>query len=296
MAGRNARSVLKDLDKALQQVNWKGVPSDISHLCDPDHMEAFKKLGNNESVISSWIVQEVTTRINSALEYKICSLGCQDGKLDQMVLSKLAKNHPKVKFQYTGIEADEQVCETLEEQLTGSIPNVETTIVTLDYDEITKDDISEQFDLILMASCTYFAPSLEPMLKGAIELLKPSGELVIVSSSKQSIDELITRFWFHQRKHDLNTTEILAATLAKLGIKHKISKETVTFDLSEGLKEKFASPPSQMILDHLVFTHLEDYPPEISKLCVEYLEALAEHKPNGKQVVTSLSDMIVITK
>ena len=82
-----------------------------------------------------------------------------------------------------------------------------------------------------MANCTYHASALDPMLTGATQLLKPGiGELVIISSSRQSLYELITRFYSHQRTYELYTAETVTAALGKLGINYKVEQDTTAID------------------------------------------------------------------
>ena len=247
---------LSELDGVLSNTKWHGPPSDMTHLHDPQHLDVFKHLGNSESVISQRIVDKAKALIESSSpkEFRICSVGCEDGSLDKVVLDELSKAYPSVKFHYTGIETDEQVCETAEDKLTETASNVQVEFAVKDYEELSKDDFVEGFDLMFMVNCTYYASSLEELLKGAVQLLKPSGELIIISSSRQSFEELITRFWSHQRKHDLYTSETVTATLSKLGIKHTVDKATVTFDLTDCFNDNFKSSSSLLILDHLVFT------------------------------------------
>ena len=251
-----AAQTLSELDGVLSNTKWHGPPSDMTHLHDPKHLEVFKHLGNSESVISQRIVEKAKALIESSSpkELRICSVGCEDGSLDKVVLDELSKAYPSIKFHYTGIEMDEQVAEAAEDRLTETASNVQVEFVFKDYEELSKDDFNEAFDLMFMVNCTYYASSLEELLKGAVQLLKPSGELIIISSSRQSFEELITRFWSHQRKHDLYTSETVTATLSKLGIKHTVDKAPVTFDLTECFNDNFKSASSLLILDHLVFT------------------------------------------
>ena len=250
-----ATQALSELDGVLSQTKWHGPPSDMTHLQDSQHLEAFKHLGNSEVVISQRIVEKAKALIESSgsKEFRICSVGCEDGSLDRVVLGELSKAHPSVKILYTGIEIDEQVCDVAEERLNDVASNVKVEIVAKDYEELSKEDFTA-FDLMLMVNCTYYASSLEELLKGAVQLLRPSGELIIISSSRQSFEELITRFWSHQRKHELYTSESVTATLSKLGIKHTVDKAPVTFDLTECFDDNFNSSSSLLILDHLVFT------------------------------------------
>ena len=251
-----AGKTLNELDGVLSRTKWCGPPSDMTHLSDPHHLEAFKHLGNSERVISQTIVKKAKELIESSSlkEFRICSVGCEDGSLDKVVLEELSKTCPLVEFHYIGVEMDEQVCEAAEDKLTDVSSNVHTDFVVKDYEELSKEDFTDAFNLIFMVNCTYYASSLETLLKGSVELLKPSGELMIISSSRQSFEELITRFWSHQRKHDLHTSENVIAALSKLGIKHNVDSAPVTFDLTECFNDEFKSSSSLLILDHLVFT------------------------------------------
>ncbi len=70
--------------------------------------------------------------------------------------------------------------------------------------------------------------------------------------------------------------------------------ETTTFDLTQQFSEGFLTEEASLILDHLVFTKLQDYAPEVAKLCVEFMRSVSTTN-RGKRVVTSVSDMIYLT-
>ena len=254
-----ADQILSQLDGVLGKTKWLGPPSDMTHLHDAKHLEAFKHLGNSEAVISQKILEKAKVLIGSTCatkEFRICSVGCEDGSLDRLLLSELSKAFPSIKFHYTGIEVDEQACDVAEDRLKGVASNVDIEMVAKDYEELSKDDFSA-VDLMLMVNCTYYASSLEELFKGAVQLLKPSGELIVISTSRQSFEELITRFWSHQRKHSLYTSENVTEMLSKLGIKYMVEKAPVTFDLTNCFAEDFSSDSSSLILDHLVFTRYD---------------------------------------
>ncbi len=296
MAVRGPESILKQLDKILAETVWKGPPSDLSHLADPDHLENFKKLGNHEQTISKWIVKKAGQLIKakSMSVLQVCSIGCADGIFDALFLEEISRNHPSVSIHYVGINADEQVCEAAEEQMGTIGENVTVELVTEDYHELKKENFSP-FDLILMVnpqfSCIYDESEVEPLMGTVLELLKPKGELAIVSSSRQSFTELIARFWQHQRRHDLYTTEFLTRALQKMGVTCAMEQEPLTFDLSRCINEEFKSMYAMLILDHLMLVKLGDYNPEVAQLCVEYLASIAE----GNGLVGSLCDMVVVS-
>ena len=300
MAARDPKIILEDLDKELGKLNWQGPPSDLSHLSDPDHLTSFQKMGNYKDVISKWLVQKAKELLKlnkeSMEKFRICSIGCGDGSLDQWFLSDLAKLFPSTAFHYMGTDADDQTCEVAESKLKDLAPNIEVKVVVKDYQEFEDDDIATPFDLVIMVNsiCAYYTTSLEPLLKGIMRLLKPTGELVIISSSRQSFDELVARFWLHQQNQELQSTEFVTKALDELDVKYNIHKEPLIFDLSKCFSDMFETPHSQKILDHLVLTRLKDYPPEVSELCTEYLKAIAEPGKPEKYSVVSTSDMIVV--
>ena len=296
MAVRVSDDILKHLDHLLKDTPWKGPPSDLSHLGDPEHLEAFKRLGNYERAISKWIVDGAKQLVASmkpiAKMFRVCSIGCGDGSFDSLVLKELAKMYPTMAFQYVGVDLDERVCEIAEEQAEGIAPNITAETVAEDFQDLHKEDIGDFHLITVKPNCLYYADLL-PLLKSVVKLMKPSGELLIISSSRQSFDNLITRFWHHQHKQELNTTEMIVSALQEMSIKYKVIRQSLVFDLTQCFQERFDTQYSQQILDHLTLVKLSDYAPEVSQACVEYLRTIAEGKPD-KYLITSVCDMIVV--
>jgi len=290
MATDHSAKILEDLDHILAKSEWKGPPSDMSHLSTPLHLASFKQLGNQEQVISGRIASHVEKETGNVV--RVCSIGCGDGSLDREILQSLKK----AEVQYVGLDMDEQVVEEALENLSKLSSNVQAETEAVDYEEedSLKELSLEPFDVIWMVNCTYYATSLNSMIKGAMELLKPSGTLLIVSSSQQSIEQLVTRFWFHQRQHHLHTTEDVLRALSELDFPHITSKEPVTFNLTEQLRDDFKSAASALVLDHLVFCRLSDYSPEVKRLVVAFLHSIADISETLIKIV-SMSDLIQVT-
>lgn len=288
-----SQDLLKSLDSVLGSIRWKGPPSDLSHLSSPEHVACFKKLGNQEQVTSQRIIaqaQNCVKRCSGSL--RICSIGCEDGKLDRLILEGVKG----VKVQYVGLDTDEQIVDGALEKLRGISPNIDVNVLAVDYEEAAalKALSLEPFDLIWMVNCTYYAVSLKTFLQGALELLKPAGVMLIISSSQQSLEELVTRFWSHQRRDPLQTTESVLSALTHAEVPYNVYREPVTFDLTTHLSNGFNSAESQLVLDQLVFCRLSDYPPEVKKLVTEFLLSIAE-VTETTSTITSLSDLIHIS-
>ena len=299
MASENEREILKRLDSVMAGIQWKGPPSDLSHLNSQSHLAAFKELGNQEEVTSSRLIacalRHAEAKVVEAGDsLRICSIGCEDGTMDKIILEGLKG----IKIDYVVLEGDEQVCESAIEKLTGISPSIAVSAKVVDYEEEDMVGLDlGAFDLIWMINCTYYTQHLSSLILRATHLLKPTGELIIISSSKQSIDQLITRFWCHQRPElPLNTTESVLEVLSELVLPHTISRKPVSLNLTAPLKEKFQTPQSLLLLDHLVYCRLTDYPPEVSQLVIQFLQNIAQTDADKSlDVVSSLSDMITVT-
>lgn len=287
------QEILKSLDTALGMINWKGPPSDISHLSCPQHLASFKILGNQEQVTSERIVLHALKCIEKNEKIRVCSIGCDNGTLDKLILEGLKAK----KVQYVGLDSDEAVVEGAMERLLGVSPNIKVNTLAVDYEDVNalRALSLEPFDFIWMVNCTYYASSLTSLLQGALQLLKPAGIALIISSSKQSLEQLVTRFWSHQRQDQLHTTESVVKSLTHLGVTHHIYREPVTFDLTAQFKDGFKSPASEVVLDHLVFCRLADYPPEIKELVIKFLQSIAKSTETSSTII-SMSDLIYISQ
>ena len=298
MASKTPGDILVDIDELLKESSWKGPPSDLSHLADPDHLQEFSEMvlgGEQDKKTMEWILKQVEQSMKVALgktSFQVCSVGCGDGALDKQVLEELAAAHPTTEIQYVGVGLCEQGCEEVEAKMEGLAGNVMVQVVAKDYSELSKEEVGT-FDCVLMVGCLGYSPAPEATLKAILELVKPEGELIVVSSSHQSVDALIARFWKHQRQYDLCTTENIKEILESLGVKHKMTRLPGVFNLTRCFAANFETVSSRHILDHIVQVNMEEYSPAICDACIEYLEALSVG-PAEKRVVQSHSDMIVI--
>ena len=290
------QELLAKLDKLLEETSWKGPPSDLSHLtADPEHLQLFQEVvlggGHQESIAHCLAAQVDKVLEGVAREgvFRLCSVGCGDGKLDTRILGRLVEAHPGVELEYVGVGLCEQGCEEVLGEMEGVGEGVRVRTVARDYSELSREDIGS-FHCVLMVSCLCYSVAPEATLQVVLSLLEPGGRLVIVSSSRTSIDQLNGRFWKHQRHYDLCTTEDATAILKDIGRSYSTLQLPVTFDLSSCLQDQFKSQQSKMVLDHLMQVNMDEYNPAIRELCGEYLKSIA----GCCTKLESVSDVIIV--
>ena len=290
------QELLAKLDRLLEETSWKGPPSDLSHLtADPDHLQLFQEVvlgGGHQDSIADGIAAQVAKALESVGTegpFRLCSVGCGDGKLDRKILAKIVASHPGLALEYVGVGLCEQGCEEVLGEMEGVGEGVEVKTVARDYSELSREDVGS-FHCVLMVSCLCYSVAPEATLQAVLSLLEPGGQLVIVSSSRQSVDQLIGRFWKHQRHYDLCTTEDATAILKKMGRSYSMSQHPVIFDLSSCLQDQFKSQQSKLVLDHLMQVNMDEYSPVIRELVGNYLKNIAVNCAN----VESVSDVIIV--
>lgn len=247
MAAKSLQVLLTELDQLLEETSWKGPPSDLSYLT-PQHDQFFQQviLGGAyyDNMAQCIALQVEKTCETSEKVFRICSVGCGDGKLDNKILSLLVTAHPELEIEYVGVGLCEQACEEVLSVMEGIGEKVKVQVIAKDYSELSNDDVGT-FNCVLMVSCLCYSVVPEVTLEAVLNLVDPSGVLVLVSSSRQSVDELIGRFWKHQRHYDLCTTEDVITMLHKIGRKYTMLQLPVTFDLSSCFKDEFMSEQSK---------------------------------------------------
>lgn len=286
--------LLSRLDSLLEETSWKGPPSDLSYLTTDEQQLKFTQEvvlgGGQESTVHC-----LTSQVKEALEavgggtFRLCSVGCGDGMLDRKILLGLVDSGLNQDLEYVGVGLCEQGSEEMVGRMEGVGERIKVRGVARDYSELTREEVGS-FNCILMVSCLCTTVAPRTTLEVVLNLLEPGGRLVIVSSSRQSIDQLIGRFWRHQRHYDLCTTEDATSILQDMSRTYSVLHLPVTFDLSSCAEDKFQSPQSKLVLDHLMQVNMDEYNPAIRELVGQYLQTIAS--PNGK--VESMCDVILI--
>ena len=113
-------------------------------------------------------------RTRPGLLFRICSIGCGDGRFDKGVLSRISEQFPDTKLQYLGVDVNELSCQRARELL-APLSNVEVEVHTTDIQQLDVADI-QRFDLVIVVHVLYYMTSLEAVLSTVLRMIKPDGE------------------------------------------------------------------------------------------------------------------------
>ena len=69
-------------------------------------------------------------------------------------------------------------------------------------------------------------------------------------------------------------------SLSELGIPYKVEMVAGELDFTECFRDDFQKPSQKFLLDFITRTKLIRYPPEITKLCIDFIASVAVGKPD----------------
>ena len=107
--------------------------------------------------------------------------------------------------------------------------------------------------------------------------------------------KILCRFWLHEHGWPYKLSDSVTDSLDTLGIEYKTESPIYAeIDCTDCFRDEFQKPHQKFILDFMTHTKLERYPPEISRLCIEYLASVAIGKP--KQYLIQCSSAFIVCK
>ena len=103
--------------------------------------------------------------------FRVCSIGCGDGLVDNDILSTMTKEYPDLHIQYVGIDLSPMYCQLAKDNLKPG-KNVEVTILKLNFLDFTDGP----FDFVIALHSLYYLPSPEDGIKKVLSLIKDTGK------------------------------------------------------------------------------------------------------------------------
>ena len=268
---------LKELETALLKTPVPTLSEE--HAGDPNYAQqfkAFRGMTDDSNIQSDIVSRHLLDVLEAHRELKVLSVGCGDGILDNMILTKVLASCPTAQISYTGLDINPQFCTESEETL-QHLPIAKTFICenfeTLDASKLGR------FDFIYLVHVHYYFQQLQPAFRKVQQLLSSKGRCVVIASPHNLRTNLITQFCRHEDRHDLWTMNDAVKVLKDIGISYQLQDLCTKLDLSSCFKDGWSSNISRLVLDFLCGTNLNRYPDNISKLCIAYLAAAISEGP-----------------
>ena len=271
---------LKELETALLKTP---VPTLMEgHAKDPNYAQQFKAFrgmtdqADLQSDIVSRHLLDALEANSPDRELKVLSVGCGDGLMDNLIISKTLASCPTTQISYTGLDINPQFCTESEGRL-QHLPIARNFICesfeTLDASKL------ETFDVIFLVHVHYYFQQLQSAFCKVRQLLSSKGRCVVIASPPNLHNNLITRFWRHEGKYDFKTMNDAVKVLEDISIPYQLQDFCAKLDLSSCFKDGWSSNISRFVLDFICGTDLSRYPDNIYKLCIAYLAAATSVSP-----------------
>lgn len=252
------------------------------HAEDPNYAQQFQTFRGmtDEANIQSDVVSSQLLRALDALspdkELKVLSVGCGDGALDHMILTKVLASCPTARISYTGLDINPHFCTESEERLMH-LP-IAKTFICENFEKLDASKL-ETFDFIYLVHVQYYFQQLQSAFCKVRQLLSGEGRCVVIASPLNLQNNLSTRFWRHDGKHDFWTMNYGVKALDNIGISYQLQDIYAELDLSSCFKDGWSSDFSRFVLDFICGTKMSRYPDSISKTCISYLATATSGGP-----------------
>ncbi len=228
-----------------------------------DHA-AFEARSDQRALIASHLASRLATRPTRPVS--VLSVGCGDGSLDAQVAAGVADARPARTVRYVGVDP-----------YAGSTRSWAAAMAELDRDTLTAEPqvatfaearLTGRFDVITFVHSMYYVPDVAAALRSAYDLLRPGGELLVLSGPRGALNALTDVLAPPVAGHRQWFSEDVALGLVGAGL---TPEPTVTLDARLDL-----AGASDRVLD---FTAQGRLTPELRPRVRAYLAAVAVAHP-----------------
>ena len=253
------------------------------HAEDPNYAQQFQTFRGmtDEADIQSDVVSghllDALEAHSSERELRVLSVGCGDGILDNMILTKVLASCPTANISYTGLDINPHLCTETKERL-QPLP-ITKNFICENFDRLDASEL-ETFDFIYLVHVQYYFQQLQPAFCKVRRLLSSEGRCVVIASPLNLQNSLSTRFWRHDGRHDFWTMNYGVKALEDIGIPYQLQDLYAELDLSSCFKDGWSSNFSKFVLDFICGTKMDRYPDSIPKMCISYLATATSGGPD----------------
>ena len=272
---------LKELETVLLETPVPDVTERNAE--EPNYSQQFKAFRGmtDQPEIQSDIVSrhllEALEAHSPGRELKVLSVGCGDGVMDSMILTKVLASCPTALISYTGLDINPQFCAESEERLQHL--SVAKNVICESFETVDASKL-ETYDFLYLVHVHYYFQQLKSAFYKIRQLLNSEGRCVVIAAPTLSLQiNLMAQFWRHEGKYNLRTMDDAVKVLEDIGIPYQLRDIATKLDLSGCFKDGWSSNFSRFVLDFICGTNLTRYPDNISKLCIAYLTAATSEGP-----------------
>ena len=245
--------LLADLRAAL-----RGEPA-LAGLSPTDYARshaAFELLSDQRRLISAYLGDRLAGRRGPV---SVLSVGCGDGTLDAPLAAGLTQVRPSRPVRYVGVDP-----------YAGSTSAFEAALGALGQDSLTVEvhtvafealEVVGEFDVVMFVHSAYYVRDLAETLTAAFALLRPGGELLVLSAPRAELNALVEVLAPPVGGHEQWFSDDVERGLSRAGLPMEV---TVTLDAGFD-----AAAASDDVLDFAVQARLL---PELRPLVRAYLD------------------------
>ena len=156
------RESLKELETVLLETPVPDVRD--SYAKEPNYAQQFKAfIGMTDQAeiqrdIVSHHLLEALEAHSPGRELKVLSVGCGDGTMDNMILTKVLTSHPTALISYTGLDINPQFCAESDERL-QHLPFAKN-IICANFETVDASKL-ETYDFIYLVHVHYYFQQLK---------------------------------------------------------------------------------------------------------------------------------------
>ena len=230
-----------------------------------DHA-AFETRSDQRTLIAAHLASRLARR--DAGKVSLLSVGCGDGTLDAPLAAALADVRPSRAVRYVGVDpfaGSAAACASAMNALRRTTLSAELHVATF-----AEAPVSGPFDVVTFVHSMYYVPDVAGALRRAHDLLRPGGELIVLSGPRGALNALADVLAPPLEGHRQWFSDDVAAGFDQARLE---PVDTLTLDACLDLADA-----SDEVLDFTVQARLT---PELRPLVRAYLAAVAVPGPTA---------------
>ncbi|MDO9377532.1 MAG: class I SAM-dependent methyltransferase [Nocardioidaceae bacterium] len=146
----------------------------------------FEARSDQRALITDFLVDRLTGRGGGPVS--VLSVGCGDGTVDAAVARALLDTAPGRAVRYVGVEPFSGSATAFAGRMAAiGSSALDAEVVTSTFDDA---GLVERFDVVVFVHSMYYVPDVASTLRRAHDLLRPGGELIVLSAPRGELNQL----------------------------------------------------------------------------------------------------------